>query len=435
MKLVVQKKHLLLFSFYPIYISLAGIYRGERDKYLIEPGGAIFPLSFYVGLLLTAFYIYKLAVKRDRIECPAPIKRLFGGLAVVSCLLALAGAGISGSVIPLVRCLQLMSGGVGIILAVWFLRISRFDFKELCGIISIIFLVHIAFHLGWSFYEIGWQTLSRSISLRTPFGGIHQFLIYYPYIVSAVFLFALPFWRDSKWFIPIYLFVGAYLSVIMARGAVLEYYFAITIYMLFFSKRLLLSRILVVSFWLVFIILLLDDTVYLGRFSHSIVLGRREEYWFQMWENIRASTGYLFYGTLFGGTTLPAGYAFDPSRSLGGGMHNQYLDFLKYGGLILLSFYGALFISFYVSASRKVKNIVNSTGDRLAQWGLVIIILQCLISFNTNTPLRITNPAIIIWFYWTGYYVCLENTERRMEAAGPQAGVSAKVDIADAVPA
>ena len=419
-------KYLCLIVLYPICFDSGGIYRGHRSDLvfqgdstiLIERGGLVLPVSILFGLLFSAFILIRIIQGKVDFSKSRDLLISMAGFVAAPIVLGLFGSYISQSAVPILFAMQTLSGLTGCALGVWFIRYWRLDFVKACGILSAMYLVNMVVHVAWSYHLIGNLTFGRQIVFETPLWGVWQLLVYWTIIVAQVFLYALPYWRKKWVAIPIYLLVGYYIFFINVRTAVVFYFFGILIYFILFSEHRKITWVLAAICICVAGYLLITANPILRRFAGG-GLGRRDEYWVETYHSIKESIRFLIYGTLFEGTIIPIRTGIDLDRSTGGSAHNQYLEFIRQGGLILFLAFFQLFIRMIYKMVKTARRIYRRNGDLMIFWPGVVIFVQVLVGMNANTPIRVTNPAVMIWFFWTGYYYHLMNRDE--ETHGVQA--------------
>jgi hypothetical protein len=418
-------RYLLILLFFPIHFRPSGVYRGRGDDLwfydvagrIIEKGGLIVPLAFLAGVVVSILLFWRMAHRWTAFRSLKGWLLSFLPLVLASLVLGLAGVLSSRCLAPGLLTLQSLSGLAGVCLAIWAFHWWKLDFELFCGRLSLLYLANILIHVAWSYHLIGMETFGRQIVFETPFWGIYQLLSYWPAVVAMVFLFALPYWRKKIVATPLFLVVGYYLYFINVRTVVLYFLFGLLLFLAFFSEKKRLARIflgLIVAF-LVFLAVMRHP--WLKRFRMPD-LGKRDIYWFMTLDHIRESLWYLVYGTLFEAKTILPQTDWSLGKSLGVSYHNQYLEYMKQGGMLLLGSFLYFLTRFLKEIWGRVRTLYRSEG-MMVGWGLVLIFLDVCLNFNSNTPLRVTFPAVMTWFFWTGYFIHLN---QRAEALGEQEG-------------
>ncbi|MBF0557327.1 MAG: hypothetical protein HQL08_00950 [Nitrospirae bacterium] len=393
---------LWLLVFVPVFFTTSGIYRGQRtnigDIYSLQQGGLVLPLTFFIGVLIALFIILNF-LRNGKAYVPAivrPVLILF----LVSTAMGLIGWIISGTPVPFILSAQFSSGYLGIVLALWFFKYRQMDFITACGFISKIYIVNMLLHMAYSYYMVGLVSTVRGMVPETPLWGINQIFVYYPLIISAVFMFALPYWLKygKKVFVPVYLFVFSYVYLCEVKAATISFVSAMVFYFAVVNKD---KRVIKAASVLIISLLMWFFSGHGRISSHMFSDATRWAHYAAVSENIVKEPAHFIYGNLFGGTEIT-----DSGRSIlgpiGGSVHNQYVDYFQYGGIILLSAYALFFIAYYKYMMRGIDDVNKNPEQRFIIWWLGIVSIQAIVDFNVDTPLRSVNPAIIYWFYWFG---------------------------------
>ena len=59
-----------------------------------------------------------------------------------------------------------------------------------------------------------------------------------------------------------------------------------------------------------------------------------------------------------------------------------------------------------------VKKLKYHDNANIYRFWLFVVVLNMGIDLNTNVPLRVPNPSIILFFYWTSVYLLISREYR-----------------------
>jgi len=400
------KNVIMLLFFYPVYFTLSGIYGVESQS----GRGLIFPFTVILGIYC-ALAVGLNLLRHPKVKVGSKLPLMFLVLVYLIVIHTLIGFGLFNNISSVLVNIQYLSGVLGVFISIYLIRYRKQSVKELFFNISIVFLVAIISNLSLSIVNVGlMQTFSRHIYPFTVLGGIHQIYVYYPYIVSVVFLFALPLWeRRSKLTIPVYLLVTAYILVLQVRGAVISYLLGLFTYNLMFSRRSKILNTVIILLMIAFMFYVFPIDVLFGRFinTSSSVISGRENVWKVYIENLIEDPLYIVRGSYSKGSTAHL-FSGDPfQQGIGHSYHNQYIEVLdSYGAFIFIVFTGSLLYYLFL-CTRKIRE--SNLDSSIYNYWITLVVYHFLIDLNVNVPLRVTNPAIMYLFYWTSLYLSIQH--------------------------
>jgi hypothetical protein len=416
--------HLWILALFPIYFGLDGLYKTND----ITKTGFIMPLSFFIGIVIAILFVNKVMIY-GRLRIPKVIQRIpiyfFFALIISIC-----GVGLSGDIVPIVLYAQFLSGVFGIILAIWFFCYKKMDFEWITGFVSKLYFVLIVLNIFRAVTTTGFAHFTSRFTEvpGTPWWSIYHAFVYYPYIVSMVFLYAIPYWKQrvKTWvFFLLYSGVFVYLWLFQVRGAVLTFGVGLLLYMFFYVKiKKLIGTIISIVMLVSVLVLYLPYDMVVGRFtnnSESLIksVGGRDYLYVSFFNNITSDRLYILAGSLFKGRQIGETSAISTDfnkGSIGGSYHNQYLEFIEYGGIFLLVGFFWCIYPIIKKLIQYTRDSTNSQYKNVSYW-MIIMLVQLVIDMNINVPLRVTNPAIMYWFYWSGLgiyvsYLCYKNNKK-----------------------
>lgn len=397
--------------FFPVYFTPGGLYKYSIET-VAQPQGLVLPflvvLGFYAG--------YKMIenVFRNTISLKSQTTKIFILIIIFFTLVmsyTLVGLIIYGNFYSLIINLSFVSGILGLAIAVYLVQIRKIKTEELFIKISYVYLAAIILNLAFSIYKVGiQQTFSRYMYAATPIGGIYHIWIYYPFIVASVFLFALPYWENNKLtFIPVYALVALYLMSLQVKGPIVLFAVGFLSYFIFFTKKYRTLKILGLVSSIGIILLVLPTQFLIGRFSipgYSI-LSDREVIWVNFLKDISNNPIYLIRGSFTKSLTLSN----DPLLGFNS-LHNQYLEILDSYGIIIFTVFIIILFIYLIDIYMNVKKLKYHDNANIYRFWLFVVVLNMGIDLNTNVPLRVPNPSIILFFYWTSVYLLISREYR-----------------------
>lgn len=414
MKKEKRKNLILLMFFFPVYFTPSGIYQSQAAS-LVEStsGNIIFPFTVLLGLY-SLVKISTTKINNPKLRLESKISRMVTILIYLVVMHMLLGYALYQDTTSVILNLQYLSGLLGIFIAIYLVNYKKLNVEKMFFVISVIFLFAIISNVGVSVSKVGLeQTFSRNIYGATILGGIHHKIIYYPFIVSIIFLFALPEWeKRSGLMIPVYFLITTYILILQVRGAVVSYLVGLVLYFMFFSKKsktISLSSILLIF---ISIISLFPKDILFGRFmnkSSSLVSGR-EVVWKVYFENLIKDPLYIIRGSYSKASTSYLSWG-NPLEEGIHSYHNQYLEILDSYGFFLFVFFLSILIYYIILNWRKTKKIKN---NEILKYWLILTIIHMVIDLNINVPIRITNPAIIYLFYWTSLSLLIQKEYNKL---------------------
>lgn len=409
MKLGKLKDNIMLLFFFPVYFSIDGIYKytglGETPS-----RGLILPFTVILGIYsILCMAINNLKLPKVRIQ-----NKLLPMIVILVYLIimhTLLGYGLFNNLSSILLNLQYLSGILGIYISIYLINYRKLGVEKVFYYISVLFLLAIISNISISILKVGFtQTFSRNIYRSTFLGGIYHVLVYYPFIVSIVFLFALPFWeRNKKLMFPVYLLVTIYVISLQVRGAIISYLLGLIIYFLKFSRKNKIVIGISLILMIVLVINLLPTDILFGRFldKNSSFISGREKIWKVYIENLSNDPLYIIRGSYSKASTSNL-LNDDPFKRGLHSYHNQYIEIIDSYGIFILILFLSILVYYLLICFKKVKHL-KLNKDIYYYW-ITLVILHFVIDLNVNVPIRVTNPAIIYLFYWTSIYLTIQNT-------------------------
>lgn len=373
-------------------------------------GGLILPLTAILGIVafffLTNYFIKNWKINLKYLNPMLVSIIIFGTIILGYTILSYA---LYSDIQSVVLSLQFLSGLVGIFISIYFVKFRKMDIKEIFRGIAIVFFIAIISNIVLSIMKIGvTSTFSRGIYAATPLGGIYQILIYFPFILANVFLFSLPFWK-SKYSKIMFIIITLYLLSIQVKGAIILFVTGVIIYYWFFSQNNVRRNRIILIFVVTMMIVILPKEFLLGRFisSSGNLISGREIVWQEYFIALKNNPSLLITGSF----VKAKGISTKVGNITGGGyhsFHNQYLEILDSYGLIIFSLFIVTIINFLKKIYNKIKFLKNEDA-KVYTYFFIVILLNLILDLNINVPLRVTNPAIILYFYWTTIFLTLED--------------------------
>lgn len=398
--------NLIYIFFFPVYFTPSGIYKYSIDT-VAQPQGLVLPILVILGF----FAVYKMlrSIFQNAISFKRQTTKLFILILFFFVLImayTLVGIIIYKNFYSLIINLSFASGLLGLAIAVYLVQIRKIRTEDLFVKISYVYLVAIMLNLSFSIINVGFQqTFSRYMYAATPFGGIYHIWIYYPFIVAGVFLFALPYWEKKKLiFIPTYALIALYLFSLQVKGPIVLFAIGFLSYFVFFTNKYKLLKILGLISSIGLILVFVPTRFLIGRFSipGASILSDREVIWFNFLKKISNNVGYLVRGSFTKSLSLSS----DPVLGFNS-LHNQYLEILDSYGIIIFTIFLMILAVYLMDIFMNIKKLNNGNNTHIYKFWLFVVILNLGIDLNTNVPLRVPSPSIILFFYWTSVYLLI----------------------------
>lgn len=394
--------------FFPIYFTLQGIY-----KVGVYSRGLVLPLTFFLGIIVFCIMFVNSMLKKNVV---IKTKTLIYVIILYYLMLChtLVGYLFYYQGTSVILYFQQLTGLLGIFIAVWIIKSRKMKLEDIYFKLSIVFTLAILSNIASSINKVGIiQTFSRQIYPSTHLGGIHQIHIYYPFIVSMVFLFALPIWEKHKYlFLPVYSLVTIYIVMLQVRGAILSYLTGLISYFMIFTKRNKFVKLVTLTLIFTFLFIFLPRDVIIGRFdtrgSGTSFISGREKVWEVYLKNLKNDPLYIIRGSYLK-SNMANKLSEDPLRQgVGHSYHNQYIEIIDSYGIIIFLAFMAIILKFLFICRKQVLRL-NKDKRQIYNYWLFLVLLHFIIDLNVNVPLRVTNPAIMYFFYWTSFYLGLHN--------------------------
>lgn len=402
------KDSILLLLFFPVYFTVSGIYKYNSSDEIIA-GGLILPFTFILGIYSVIYILIK-TKKNYKIKIQNKLGPMVILLMYTIIIHTIIGYLKYQNISSLLLNFQYLSGILGIFIAFYFIKYQDIKVEKLFFNISIIFLFAIISHIIYSIYEVGSvQTFGRTIYPSTPLGGIHQMFVYYPFIISVVFLFALPLWEKKGMLIlPVYTLVSTYIVMIQVRGAIISFVVGIVFYFVVFSKENRLLKFFSLMLIVFLVVTILPKEVLLGRFTDtsSSVLSGREKVWKHYITNLLNDPFHIIRGSYSKATTSEILNSDPMSQGIGSSFHNQYIEILDSYGIFIFILFAVIIIYYLYLCFKKIKYL-DQDKINYYYW-MFLVIIHLLIDLNVNVPIRVTNSSIIYLFYWTALYLSIQ---------------------------
>ncbi|MFC4712924.1 O-antigen ligase family protein [Planococcus dechangensis] len=385
---------ILPIMFLPLYITTSGIFIAEVSVTGLHLGktGFVLPLVFFIGILLF-FNILVKTLKTHRINkdiLENPIIKIFIIFVVYFILLVAIGSLFSGNYRGLIKLVQFLTGGVGIVISVYLFSIKRISPPQFFGYLTLFFVVIIFIQSVTSIVMFGVNPLSGAMYPSILGAGIYQSRVYFPYLVTLIFFCGLPYLikRFGSWTIILFLVFLFYIFTLQVRGAMVSFVVMSVFYLIFVSnikfKYLALFPALAMPFLFEFISSNKEVLGRIGEVEKVQDLNGRTDLWINILKEMGTSN-FLFGSYLNDIDNISA--------------HNQYFEFLTLSG-----FFPLMILTVLVVFSLKMfKDSFKYNNHTLRIFSLIMI-TTLLVDLNVNVPLTNTNPAIHYWFFWSGIY-------------------------------
>ncbi|MDY0277320.1 MAG: hypothetical protein RBQ97_04480 [Acholeplasma sp.] len=402
-KLTSLRKWLYLIFFYPLYLDINGVYKASSSSGNSSEG---FVLSWM--FVLSGIIILKILYEIFREKKLIILKELISILTLVLIFVfvvvmqSLIGYLFFDTLTIFIINGQLLAAMTGIIVSYYFIIVKKFSFEEIVFSISLLFLFAALSNLIVSIYKLGIQdTFGRNIWPSTFFGGIYHHFIYYPYIVSQVFLFALPLWfkKIKGLAIFIYIFIFIYILVFQVRGAIISYSIGLVIFSVYYLK-FNFKYLVCFSFTFLIFLLLIPRNILIGRFFESPIemLSHRTNFFSTFITNVVSSPSYLLIGS------LSKSYLYDIPRNQFSGifsLHNQYINIFDNYGLPIVIILILILVIYYQLLKNNIRSIKDKITSKLHTYWTLIVLLSLSIDLNINEQLSTANPGIYMFFFWS----------------------------------
>lgn len=383
---------LLPIMFLPIYISTSGIFISEVSVTGLHLGetGLVFPLVFFIGILLFFSILIKVLKNRkiNKEILKNPITRIFITLGIYFVFLVAIGSLFSGNYKGIIKLLQYLTGGAGIAISVYLFSVKRISPPRFFGYLAVFFLIIIFLQSVTSIAMFGINPLSGTIYPSILGAGIYQSRVYFPYIVTLIFFCGLPYLikRFGSLSILIFIVYLFYIFTLQVRGAMVSFVVMSTFYLLFASNLKLkywaLLPVLSIPFLFEFISSNKDFLGRIGEVEKVQDLNGRTDLWMSILTEMKISN--FLFGSYFNDIDHISA-------------HNQYFEFLTLGGFFPL----IVLILLFIYSLKMFKDSFKYNDSTLKIFSLIMI-TTLLVDLNVNVPLINTNPAIHYWFFWSG---------------------------------
>ncbi|MFC7365198.1 MULTISPECIES: hypothetical protein [Bhargavaea] len=401
---LLKPQYSLLLVFFPLYFSSSGIYQSVVSETGLHLGetGLVFPLSLFVGILFFLYLLFQIILLKE-IK-----KEIFNNFVVkqatfiflFAAILMLCGVFINGNFAPIIRGGQIISGGVGIVISVYIFIYKQINPKVFFGYLGLFFVLIMILNYISSFLTIGISSFGPSLQPSIFGVGIYQSRVYYPYIVSLVCFMGLPFLKEKfNRFIPLYLLLfGFYIYCLQVRGALLSFLIVLLVAIIFYLD--IPNKILMIVTSIFFVLspigaYVFDNLGRIGQIEKIQDLNGRTEIWKDILLNLDLVS--FFFGS----------FMLDKD---GVTAHNQYLQNLDLGGVLLLTplilIITYIFICLYKSVALRNQDL---------SFLFLVFLIVFLVDLNVNVPLSNTNPAIVYWFYLSGLIYYFNRFVRKKE--------------------
>ncbi|MEM1502837.1 hypothetical protein RG959_05390 [Domibacillus sp. 8LH] len=387
--------------FLPLFITPQGLYQSiaTEDGLHLGDSGLVFPIYFFIGSFLF-LYVLMLFIKEKKIFIlSSEIKKVVLCIGTVGFFIASTGVIIYSDINAYVRFVQMITGFAGLFISWYLFEYKKLDIEKFFGQLGLMYFWIIIINYLYSFTEVGLASFGRALRPSLGLFDIYQTHVYYPFILTTVLYMSLPYiMKRYKWFI--YPYIGLYFLNLLSwqvRGAIIS--FLLMLLIAFFVKFKVLQKVNIILFSILFLCLLIYNfglELIVGRFDNTSgvqSLSGRTDIWKSVFED------FYMVDFLFG----------DFYQDIDGiTAHNQYLEFLSLGGvLLLLALLTTLFYLLVFIWSNFQKREIN-----LLYFGLILLI-QWIVDFNVNVPISNTNPAIFAWFYLNSIFVMLNINENK----------------------
>ncbi|WP_046174534.1 hypothetical protein [Domibacillus indicus] len=385
--------------FIPLFLTPQGLYQSfvTEDGLHLGDSGLVFPIYFFIGSFLFLYALVLFIREKKILVLSSEVKKVVLFIGIIGFFIASAGAIIYSDINAYVRFFQLITGFVGVSISWYLFEYKKINIEKFFGQLGLMYFGVITINYLYSFTQVGLESFGRALRPSIGLFDIYQTHVYYPFILTTVLYMSLPYiLKRYNWFI--YPYIGLYFLNLLSwqvRGAIIS--FLLMLFIAFFVKFKVLQKINIILFLIVFLCIVIYNfglELVVGRFGNIKgvqSLSGRTDIWKAIFEDFN------IVDFLFG----------DFYRDIDGiTAHNQYLELLSLGGILLL--FSVLTILFYLSVF--LWGNVKKRDRNLLYFGLILFI-QWIVDFNVNVPISNTNPAIFTWFYLNSIFVLL-NTSR-----------------------
>ncbi|MBE1556420.1 hypothetical protein [Sporosarcina limicola] len=393
-----KEKYWYTLFFLPLFFTPRGLYQSfvTADYLHLGDSGFVFPIYFFIGIFIFFLLLKSFILNGSLRIISSEIKFNLLILAMVGLFISSAGVIVHSDISVYIRYIQMLTGFVGLFISWYLFEYKRLNVEKFFGKLGILYFIIIILNYLYSFSQVGLASFGRGLQPSLGIIDIYQTHVYYPFIINTILFMSLPYIMKRYKYL-FYIYIGVYLLYLLSwqvRGAILS--FAVMIVIAIVFKFKLIQKIGITVFLFLFLIALVyyfDPELVLGRFSNIEGVKNfsgRTDIWLSVFTDF--NTLKLIFGNLY----------FDQD---GVTAHNQYIELLDMGGiLLLLSLLAVLLNVFYLLLKTIKSKAIRNRNPNLLYY-ILILIVQWIIDFNVNVPMSNTNPSIFYWFYLNSVFV------------------------------
>lgn len=400
------KNYGYLLIFVPIFLTPNGLLKTEiiGNNIHVSDTGLVFPIYFFIGIIISLILFLSM-FKRGEITYITPeVKIYILIIGFIGLLISSMGVIINADVRVYMKYIQILTGFIGVVISWYLFEYKQINIEKFFGKLGIVYFVIIILNFLYSFIKVGIDSFGAGLLPSIGVFGIYQTHVYYPFIVNVILFMSLPYML-KKYNNFLYIYLGFYILYLLSwqvRGAIISFIVMFIIAFIFKLKNSQKIKITIISLIFLFIIVYYFGLeILLGRFKdieNVKSFSGRTDIWISLFQDFDIQI--LFVGNLF--------LKGDISSA-----HNQYLEFLYMGGLLLLIPLLGILINLMLILYRVIKNKKLRHNNNLLYY-ILILLAQWIVDYNVNVPLSNTNPAIFYWFYINSIFVLYHFTVKSL---------------------